>query len=429
MSVTARFPVQVAEVDPGGEVSLNLQLRNVGSIVDSYTFEPVGLPAGWVTVEPPTVSLYPGTEAEVRVRIAPPRAPETATGPMPFGVRVLPSEQPAAAVLPEATLSVAPFAELTAELIPHNSQGRRSARHEVAVDNRGNEPATAVLTAANPDDLLNFRIKPERIEVAPGKAGFVLVRPRARRLIWRGQSAGRPFQVLVSTADSEHAVAAAPPVSLDGAFLQLPVISRTVLRAALVAAGVVAALAGLWFGLLRPTIRSAAQDAVAEPVTQAQQDASRAANAAKDAGASENAANRAAGAAETAAGRLDPAAAGALAGAPMSTRLFAVAGPGATASATLQVRDGRLLEITDIVLQNPQGDNGILTLRRGDDILLRSALANFRDLDYHFVTPIQIDAGQRLVMDLSCTAPGGGAGTCSVASLVGGLDHAKSAGP
>jgi hypothetical protein len=43
--------------------------------------------------------------------------------------------------------------------------------------------------------------------------------------------------------------------------------------------------------------------------------------------------------------------------------------------------------------------------------LLRLRLENFRDIDFHFVTPIVVAAGQSLDLSLACT----GSGTCDPA--------------
>ena len=51
--------------------------------------------------------------------------------------------------------------------------------------------------------------------------------------------------------------------------------------------------------------------------------------------------------------------------------------------------------VTDIVLQNPGGDTGIVQIKRDGTILLDSTLENFRDLDLHFVAPYMFTPGSR----------------------------------
>ena len=56
---------------------------------------------------------------------------------------------------------------------------------------------------------------------------------------------------------------------------------------------------------------------------------------------------------------------------------------------------------------NPSGRAGTLKLRRGALDLITLRLENFRDLDFHYVTPIVIQPGQTLTLVASCS--GGGA--------------------
>ena len=47
-------------VVPGGEATLELRLRNTGTVVDEFSLSVLGDAAGWASVEPPTISLFPG---------------------------------------------------------------------------------------------------------------------------------------------------------------------------------------------------------------------------------------------------------------------------------------------------------------------------------------------------------------------------------
>ncbi len=67
--------------------------------------------------------------------------------------------------------------------------------------------------------------------------------------------------------------------------------------------------------------------------------------------------------------------------------------------------DGRTLYITDLVFSNPNGASGALRLRRSGQDLMVLRLENFRDLDFHFVSPIVVGPGQQL--RLACEADPG----------------------
>ena len=89
---------------------------------------------------------------------------------------------------------------------------------------------------------------------------------------------------------------------------------------------------------------------------------------------------------------------------------------------------GKTLFLTDLVLENPQGDTGTITVRRGagaGGVLFQIGLGNFRDLDYHFVAPLMFRPGgaSDLEIDVACTTPGGTppAPSCDPAAVVSGV--------
>src|SRR5215207_2766217 len=72
---------------PGGSLTLRARVRNASSIVDRFGLSIVGPSAAWWKVEPASISLYPGTEAEVRLEFRPPTGPDLLAGSIPVGLR------------------------------------------------------------------------------------------------------------------------------------------------------------------------------------------------------------------------------------------------------------------------------------------------------------------------------------------------------
>ena len=105
-------------------------------------------------------------------------------------------------------------------------------------------------------------------------------------------------------------------------------------------------------------------------------------------------------------------------GNPIDGRLF-LTGQGQT---SFTVPTGKTLRVTDIVLQNPGANTGILRVKRGDQILLEVGLENFRSQDFHFVTPITFSGDQKLVLEGQCTgATAGGTADCTPSALFSAL--------
>jgi hypothetical protein len=187
------------------------------------------------------------------------------------------------------------------------------------------------------------------------------------------------------------------------------------------------AFAVLWFTLFKPTIESTAREvatdntlvlakAIEEATAKADQASSAAAGAQTDATAAKEDAKTAgktvakaqsqvAKIAETndsPATTLDP-------GEATDFRITTNDPPGGgpTEVQGPPIPAKKVLWISDLFLQNPNGDAGELRIQRGPDVLLVFGLQNFRDLDYHFIQPAQFDSQSPIVVSVDCKNPSG----------------------
>lgn len=92
--------------------------------------------------------------------------------------------------------------------------------------------------------------------------------------------------------------------------------------------------------------------------------------------------------------------------APFSNRLHVLTNAGATNSTGVTVPSRTTLQLTDLVFENPQGDFGTVTITQAGNTLLSMALENFRDTDYHFVSPIVVKSGDTVAVTVTCNAVG-----------------------
>ncbi|BCJ63911.1 hypothetical protein [Polymorphospora rubra] len=421
MSVAVGLVETNVTVDPGGETGCTVRVRNTASVVDQFTLDVVGDAAEWARVEPATMNLLPGTEEEARVTFAPPRAASVPAGSVDFGVRVRCHEDPDGSVVEEGVVTVRPFVELAAELVPRTSRARGTGRHQLVVDNTGNTDTTVEILPSDPDRLLNFRVQPAAPVLRPGTATFVKLRVRPRRRFLLGPDRNLPFQVAVARPDTE-------PIVCDGTLVQRAVLPAWSPRVVLVAVAVVVALVGLWFAVLKPTVQSTAKEAAQVQTEQLSQEVSevkiQASEAAETAEKVEKAvtegmlptpAPEPSSGPGTGPGRTNGGGpqGGTLENADPETatdfRVATNASPTTSNTftlATYRPAAGKVLWVTDIVLQNPHGDAGVLQVRRGATVLLETGLNNFRDLDYHFVQPVRFSAEQPVTVAVRCTNPG-----------------------
>ncbi|MEU6280117.1 RICIN domain-containing protein [Streptomyces sp. NPDC047028] len=213
MSLWTSLEPASATVDPGSTTRVRLRLRNTGDVVDEYRFEPVGPVAPWTTVEPPSLRLYPGTTGTVELTFAPPRTPDATAGPNPYAVRITPTEHPEATTVPEGNLTITPFTEVRAELVPPTVKGRFRGRPKLAVDNLGNTRLTATVNGADNSDQLAYDISPSNVQIEPGRAAFVDATLKPRRIIWFGTKERHPYKLSVLRSGSQ-------PLAAEGTYLQ-----------------------------------------------------------------------------------------------------------------------------------------------------------------------------------------------------------------
>ncbi len=403
-------------VEPGGEATCSVLVRNAGTVVDQFAVEVLGDARAWTQVDPAVVNLLPGEEGSVVVRFRPPRSSDVPAGTVPFGIRVSSREDPAGSVVEEGTVEVGAFTDIRIELVPRMARGQRQAKYEVAVDNHGNHPVTVDIDTTAPEENLRFRPERTSLTVDSGTTAFIALRVRPDERFLRGPDRPHPFQVRVTGAGAEPAVA-------EGAMVQRPLLPKWLLPvlAALLAA--LLALVVLWFTLFKPTIESAARDVANRQVQQVADTA----NAAKQQAAqAQEAVGGGAAAGGEGAGGADPQdpadgtpdAPGGPEGQPQPEPIafrIATAAPQTTDDDDFtpfasELPDDRIVAVSDLLLQNPFGDSGILRILRqdvegNDTILLELGLNNFRDLDYHFVQPLRFAAGEEIVLEVNCRNP------------------------
>ncbi|MFJ9620384.1 hydrolytic protein [Streptomyces sp. NPDC101181] len=452
-------------VSPGATATTTLTVRNDGDIVEAYTLEVVGDCAAWTTVEPARVSLYPGTSETVALTFAPPRSHEVRAGETPLAVRVLPAERPESVVVPEGTVSVEPFHELRTELEPRRRRGWLGARFRTAVRNKGNVPVEVSLAGRQDGEDLRLAFTPDTKRLEPGESAEMALKVRARKLIWFGEPVTWPFAVEatetagtsgavgagtatgsgrtgeggkgvrgtgpgVPDAKPEPAVRPGPaavavavaedtvrPEPLPGEFAQLPLLPKWLL---IVLAALLALLLA-WFALVRPAVQSTAKQAATEaaeekaardqeqgtntPGNQENPSGGQGQGSGPD-GAGGNGGGGNGGSGPGGSGPGGGVGGGGGGGGQASETIDVQTGAGAEDAGTYKVPAGKVFNVTDLVVANFQGDEGLVTISFGERKIMTIALETFRNQDYHWVTPIQVPENATITASVTCARPG-----------------------
>jgi hypothetical protein len=403
VAVQAFFVHDEVEVTPGQPVSLQLNVENVGEHTESFTIVGAGLTAAWTTVTRPNVTLFAGSSDVIEVVVRPPAIHTTSAGPTTASVRVMPQQEPDDTVVAEATLVVKEFDDRRISMLQPLLRSRRRATFELMVENHGNNLASCRLYLVDPTGRVDGTFDPPAVGVGPGASSLVRLKLTAVGSRWRRADRQLDFEVEATQPDHARAIG-------RGALIQPPTLPGRTFAATVVVIAAVAGLVAAWFGLIRPAIDDAARDAVDEQVGEITPQAP--VDSSPDVGPI------------TTAPPVDPGdgSPDADLGEPFAVRLPLNIGVGLTGSASTAIPDDSQAELTDVVIQNPNGDVGVATLLRNSEVLYQWDLAAVPANEFQpRLTPLPLAPGDNLVFQARCDGAGlTTAAGCEIAVLLGG---------
>ncbi len=405
VSVQVWFGEDELEVQPGVSTSLSLAVENVGDRTESYTVIPAGLTAAWTTVTRPNITLFGGSRDVVEVVVRPPAIHSTTAGPTTLAVRVIPQGDPDEAVVAETLVAVQPFDERRITTLQPVQRARRRATFEFMVENHGNNLASCRLHLIDASNRVDGSFDPPAVGVTPGSASLVRLRMRANRAFFRRAERQLDFEIEATEPDHE-------PATGRATLIQPPTVSARTLGKAVGVAAAVAAVVAAWFGVVRPELRDAADRAVDDRISELATDPVGTAVATT---LPSDAAVEATAVAPVEA--VDE-------GEPAAYRIAVDVGITQERSESISVPPDSEFRLTDVVLQNPNGDFGSAQLLRNGDILYEWDLGSMNTANEFQprVSPLPFEPGDNIVLAVSCDALGQTTGTnCEIAVLLGGV--------
>jgi hypothetical protein len=403
MPVTAKFVPEHSELLPNVTTTSTLRLYNDDDDPRAVVLSLAGDFGDHARLESTTATIETNQIVDVSVTLFAPSTVEAGSysivaevGSAPVGEGET-AEHPAGSLaVATAAVDVVAHSDYTITLQPAQSRGATRGRHAVRVANTGNVALALDLAAEPSGDELDLQIGRASLTVAPGAVVDVPVSVTSSTTSWSGPTHDHTFTVRTTSGDGRSD-------ELAGTFRQRPRVPTWMGPAAAGAFAALALGAVAWFTLLRPWVQDTADDAAADAIEQ-------------DRAALRERIDEL----ETAAAEAEELPLGD----PVDFRLELDPAGGNSLQTAATVEAGTIVSITDVVFQNPTGAVGTVTLQRGDDVILQSELANFRDFDLHFVAPLQFGDDTEIVVDVECRTPGSGASTCPVAAtLIGFVDE------
>jgi len=412
MVAQAQFSTAGVSVQPGETETLSLALHNIGNHTETYTLVPAGLLAGWVRIEPPTVTLFGGTSEVVEVSIRPPQLPTTPAGPAPLTVRIIPLDDPDDVVIAESTAIIGTFHARHIRLLQPVVRSRRRATYEFLVENTGNSQASCRLHLIDTSHRLDGDFNPAAVGIEPGGTSLVRLRMKAIRRQWTRGVRTIPFSIEADQQGFPTAIA-------NATFVQSPMVPERLGSRLVGLVLLAAALAGAWFGVIKPQTKRAAEDALRNqpgaevvvttvPVT-TPATAAPASTVPGDTVPPQTAPPVTTVIVPTGAPATEE-------GVLFSQRLVVEALPNGSPTtdpaapqptATLTVPPGQELRVSGLIPQKPNRDTGTLTLLKGETELFEWNLDGLLDNNdpIYFPTPFVVEANSVLTLKLDCEAP------------------------
>lgn len=409
MSVQVWFVNDDVSVEPGSSVKLSVAVENASDTTESYSVVPAGMTAAWLQVSRSTITVFAGSRDVVEVEVKPPALPTTSAGPTSVAVQVIAHTDNEITASAETAIEVESFDDRRITLVQPVLQARRRATFDCMVENHGNGLANCRMQLVDLTERTDGTFDPPAVGIAPGGSELVKLKVRVRGGRFRRSRRQLEFGI-------EGTEVGRPPAMGRGMIIQPPTVSGRALGRLALAALVVGAVVAAWFGVIRPELRDAAdravedsvEDLTGQPPTEAAADTATTVPLPVDAGGSVPL----------------PPSTPTEGGDPFAFRLPVNVSIDSNRSEAFDLPPDQRFELTDLVLQNPNGDLGRAELRRGSEVLYvwdLGSIASANEFQPR-VTPLPFEPGDSIVLSATCEVVGSPTGTgCEVAVLVGGM--------
>lgn len=169
-----------AEVTPGQSVRLKVNIRNVGTVVETYSLVVLGPAAAWVTPLPAEISLFPGDEGTAQIVIRPPKISMLTAGTYVIGVKATSQVRWTERTVAEFTVNVDPYHSFKASMARPVMEMRRKASTFVQITNDGNSTVDFNIAMMDPDGRMKAKADKDHVTLQPGEPIWVNAKIKGR---------------------------------------------------------------------------------------------------------------------------------------------------------------------------------------------------------------------------------------------------------
>ena len=190
-------------VEPGQIATTELAIRNPSGIVETYDVSVLGPAAAWVSVDPPSVSLFPGDEQDVTLTFQPPMTSRIVAGEYAVGVQVTSQVRRESTATAETVVIVPPFYRFRLLQAQSAYTVRTKATTLVRIVNDGNSTVTYSVQALDPEGFMKVAPKNPTVTLTPGEARWVEINVRVAPKIIGSGFETRSFMITVTPLRDE----------------------------------------------------------------------------------------------------------------------------------------------------------------------------------------------------------------------------------
>ena len=165
----------LTDVSPGQAVRIKVNVRNVGTLVETYDLSVLGPARTWISVAPAEISLFPGDEGTAVVTIKPPRTPNMLAGRYEVAIKATSQVLWIERAVAEFSVTVAPYHQFKAVIARSTLELKTKTSTYLQIVNEGNSATKFAVDVTDPDGVFEGHLDAPSYVLDPGEPAWLKV--------------------------------------------------------------------------------------------------------------------------------------------------------------------------------------------------------------------------------------------------------------
>ncbi|NWG15507.1 MAG: FHA domain-containing protein [Chloroflexi bacterium] len=204
-------------VAPGAHTAAELSITNTSEEQHSYVVSVDGMPADWVRIDRPRLTIDPGEMSQVLINFRPLRRSTSKPGDYPVTVTVAHADDVNAKLEAQFKVRVLAFGGFGMAL--DSKRIHSGERFRLHLHNQGSAVLPLTIGGRDRDEKLRFNILVPQVSLAPGQRLTVQGEIKPRNAALFGKPRRYPFDLIARSNDAAHFL-----VAVRGQFVEKPLL-------------------------------------------------------------------------------------------------------------------------------------------------------------------------------------------------------------